>query len=28
LAAVSAFAGFMKLYRHRLLSRFATDEKA
>jgi hypothetical protein len=28
LAAVSAFAGFMRLYRHRLLSRFATDEKA
>ena len=28
LAAVSAFVGFMRLYRHRLLSRFATGEKA
>jgi len=27
LAAVSAFVGFMRLYRHRLLSRFAPSEK-
>jgi hypothetical protein len=28
LAAVSAFVGFMRLYRHRLLSRFAPGEKS
>jgi hypothetical protein len=28
LAAVGAFVGFMRLYRHRLLSRVALDEKA